>query len=86
MSKTNPKVHNLQPVKKQPTEDEIRAQAARAMAQQHHSMAQTFAANIVHATPLDILKENGAQDIADFADALASALMDKWYKPKEDEK
>lgn len=68
---------------KQPTEDEIRAQAARAMAQQHHSMAQTFAANIVHATPFDILKENGAQDIADFADALATALMDNWYKPKE---
>lgn len=84
MSKTNPKVHNLQPVKKQPTEDEIRAQAARAMAQQHHAMAQTFATNICHATPFDILKENGAQDIADFADALATALMDNWYKPKED--
>ena len=65
---------------KQPTEEEIRAQAARAMAQQHHAMAQTFAANIVHATPLDILKENGAH-----ADALASALMDNWYKPKEEE-
>lgn len=71
---------------KQPTEEEIRLQAARAMAQQHHSMAQTFAANICHATPFDILKENGAQDIADFADALATALMDNWYKPKEDEK
>lgn len=71
---------------KQPTEEEIRLQAARAMAQQHHSMAQAFAANICHATPFYTLKENGAQDIADFADALASALMDNWYKPKEDEK
>ena len=70
---------------KQPTEEELRLQAARAMAQQHHSMAQAFAANICHATPFDILKENGAQDIADFADALATALMDNWYKPKEDE-
>lgn len=84
MSKTNPKVHSLQGAPKQPTEEEIRAQAARAMAQQHHAMAQTFAANIVHATPLDILKENGAQAVADFADALASALMDNWYKPKEE--
>lgn len=70
---------------KQPTEEELRAQAARAMAQQHHAMAQAFAANICHATPFDILKENGAQDIADFADALATALMDNWYKPKEEE-
>ena len=68
---------------KQPTEEELRLQAARAMAQQHHAMAQTFAANICHATPFDILKEYGAQDIADFADALATALMDNWYKPKE---
>ena len=68
---------------KQPTEEELRLQAARAMAQQHHAMAQTFAANICHATPFDILKENGAQDIADFADSLATALMDNWYKPKE---
>ncbi len=68
---------------KQPTEEELRLQAARAMAQQHHAMAQTFVANICHATPFDILKENGAQDIADFADALATALMDNWYKPKE---
>lgn len=85
MSKTNPKVHSLQGAPKPPTEDEIRAQAARAMAQQHHAMAQTFATNIVHATPLDILKENGAQAVADFADALATALMDNWYKPKEEE-
>ena len=49
-------------------------------------MAQTFAANICHATPLDILKENGAQAVADVADALATALMDNWYKPKEDER
>ena len=70
--------------RREPTEDEIRAQAARAMAQQHHAMAQTFAANICHATPLDILKENGAQAVADFADALATALMDNWYKPKEE--
>ena len=70
--------------RREPTEDEIRAQAARAMAQQHHAMAQAFAANIVHATPLDILKENGAQAVADFADALATALMDNWYKPKEE--
>lgn len=83
MTKTNPKVHSLQPAKKQPTEEEIRAQAARALAQQHHSMAQAFAANICHSTPLDILKEHGPQEVADFADALASALMDNWYKPKE---
>ncbi len=71
---------------KQPTEEELRAQAARAMAQQHHGMAQTFAANICHATPFDILKEYGAQEIASFADSLATALMDNWYKPKEDAK
>ena len=84
MSKTNPKVHALPQKPPQPTEEEIRAQAARAMAQQHHSMAQVFAANICHATPLDVLKEYGAPAVADFADDLATALMDKWYKPKED--
>lgn len=83
MSKTNAKAPSLNKPK-QLTEEELRAQAARAMAQQHHSMAQAFAANICHATPLDILKEHGAQAVADFADALAAALMDNWYKPKED--
>ena len=84
MSKTNPKVHSLPSAPKQPTEEEIRAQAARAMAQQHRAMTQTFAANICHATPYEILKEYGAQEIADFADELSTALMDKWYKPKEE--
>lgn len=84
MSKTNPKVHSLPAKPQPPTEEEIRAQAARAMAQQHHSMAQAFTANICHSTPLDVLKEYGAPAVADFADELASALMDRWYKPKED--
>lgn len=86
MSKTNPKVHALQPAPKQPTEEEIRAQALRAMAQQHRAMAQTFAANICHGTPFQLLTEYGALDIADFADELATAFMDKWYKPKEEDK
>lgn len=85
MTKTNPKVHKIPAKPKELTEDELRAQAARAMAQQHHSMAQAFAANICHATPFDVLKEHGAQGIADFADELATAFMDKWYKPKEEE-
>lgn len=83
MSKTNPKVHALPQKPPQPTEEELRAQAARAMAQQHHGMAQVFAANICNCTPMDILKTYGAKEVAQFADELASALMDRWYKPKE---
>ena len=84
MSKTNPKVHALQAKPKQPTEEELRAQAAVRMAQQHHAMAQTFAANICHSTPFDVLKEHGAYEVADFCDALAAAQMENWYKSKED--
>lgn len=84
MSKTQAQSRTLRP--KQPTEEEIRKQAERAMAQQHHAMAQAFATNICHATPFDILKEQGAQEIADFSNELSKALMESWYgKPMEEE-
>ena len=84
MTKSNPKIKSLSPKPAKPTEDEIRAQAARAMAQQHHGMAQAFVANICAATPFDILRDNGPEDVAVYADHLASALMDIWYKPQDD--
>ena len=84
MSKTNPKVHKLPAKHEEPTEEEIRQAAERAMAQQQRAMAQAFAMNICHATPFDVLKEYGAQEIADFSNELSKALMESWYKPKED--
>lgn len=85
MGKTQVKARPLRPAAPQPTEEEIRQAAERAMAQQQRAMAQTFAVNIVHATPFDVLKEHGAQEIADFSNELSKALMESWYKPKEDE-
>ena len=84
MSKTQAKAKPLRPAPPQPTEEELRKQAAIRMAQQHHAMAQTFAANICHSTPLDVLKEQGARDLAAFCNDLADALMDSWYPPKGD--
>lgn len=79
MSKTNPKVHALQPPKPaKPTEEEIKKQQARFVMQQRGQIAQS-ALNSLLANPSLDTRDTTPDDLVTYAVACADVYIEKVY-------